>query len=223
MTPVAVSERPESARTSRVPRGAAVLDPAVTEAILEAGLDELASRGYAGMSMDGIARRARVGKSAIYRRWASKEQLTGALIARLGVKSPDDLSDTGSLGGDIRLILDEMVVWFDGDRTGPAFADLLAESTRNPSLAGVMMAVFAEPRRARVAIVLDRAVARGEVGKDADRAVLLDLVAASVFWRVVARRESASASFLDSIADLIVTYAARTGRANGHDDNRRNA
>lgn len=213
MKTTVVSAQRESAQRSRLPRGAAVLDPTVTEAILEAGLDELASRGYAGMSMDGIARRAGVGKSAIYRRWPSKEHLMGQLIARLGVKGHDDVPDTGSLRGDIRIILDEMVLWFGDDRTGPAFADLLAESMRNPALAEVMMTVFAEPRRARVAIILDRAAARGEVDGQADGSLALDLVAASVFWRLVARREPASTPFLDSIADLIVTQAAGTGHA----------
>ena len=220
MTPVALG----SERAPRVPRGAAVFDPAVTEAILEAGIEELASNGYAGMSMEGVARHAGVGKSAIYRRWPSKEQLTGELIARLGVRSRDDVPDTGTLRGDIRIILGEMVLWFDDRRTGRAFADLVAQAMRRPALAEVLLRAFGEPRRARVSVVLDRAVARGELDPGADREVLLDLVAASVFWRLVVRREAASASFLDSIADLIVTHAAGPGPRRGlGDDEWRNA
>ena len=195
-----------------------MLDPAVTEAILNAALDALASRGFTAMSMDGIARQAGVGKSAIYRRWPSKEQLTGEVIAGLGVRSRDDLPDTGSLRGDIRVILDEMVAWFSDARTGPAFTDLLSEAVRNPKLADVMMTGFSEPRRKRVGLILDRAERRGELSQHADRVLLLDLVAAPVFWRLIARRGAAPPSFLESIADLIAHEASApnsvTGRGN---------
>lgn len=214
------SSRPESAAV-RVPRGAAVLDPAITEAILDAALDGLASRGFAAMSMDGIARQAGVGKSAIYRRWPSKEQLTGEVIAGFGVRSRDDLPDTGSLRGDIRFILDEMVAWFGDARTGPAFTDLLAEAVRNPILAEVMMTGFAEPRRKRVGFILDRAERRGELSEHADRALLLDLVAAPVFWRLIAQRGAAPPSFLESIAHLIASEASAPNSVTGRGNDRR--
>ncbi|GAA3156686.1 helix-turn-helix domain-containing protein [Nonomuraea salmonea] len=59
----------------RTPTGAAVLQPQVTEAITEAVLDELAENGYARLSMEAVAKRAGVGKSALYRRWASKQEM----------------------------------------------------------------------------------------------------------------------------------------------------
>ncbi len=46
--------------------------PAVDQSILEAALALLVEQGYGGMSMEGIASRAGVGKAAIYRRWPSK-------------------------------------------------------------------------------------------------------------------------------------------------------
>ena len=44
----------------------------VTDAIRSAVFDELAAVGYGRMSIEGIARRAGVGKAAVYRRWRSK-------------------------------------------------------------------------------------------------------------------------------------------------------
>lgn len=55
----------------RTPTGAAVLNPAVTDAIAAAAIDLLMEAGYARLTMDGVAQRANVGKSAIYRRWPS--------------------------------------------------------------------------------------------------------------------------------------------------------
>src|SRR5688500_14215538 len=54
--------------TKRTPTGAAVLQPQVTSAITEAVLDELALHGYGRLSMEAVAKRAEVGKSALYRR-----------------------------------------------------------------------------------------------------------------------------------------------------------
>jgi AcrR family transcriptional regulator len=59
--------------TRRTPTGAAVLQPEITKAITGAVFDELADQGYARLSMEAVAKRAGVGKSALYRRWPSKQ------------------------------------------------------------------------------------------------------------------------------------------------------
>jgi len=78
------------------PAGAAVLQESVTSAILRAAFAEMAESGYARMSMDAVARRAGVGKAAIYRRWSSKQEMVVALTAQIGVPLADT-ADTGSL------------------------------------------------------------------------------------------------------------------------------
>jgi len=47
----------------------------VHSAILTATLALLADEGFDGMSIEAVAKRADVGKTAIYRRWSSKEAL----------------------------------------------------------------------------------------------------------------------------------------------------
>ena len=44
-------------------------------AIFDAVLDELQAVGYAGLTMEGVAARARTGKAALYRRWPCREDL----------------------------------------------------------------------------------------------------------------------------------------------------
>ena len=69
------AEEPQTRPRRRTPAGAAVLREDVTEAIRAAVFEELAAVGYARMSIEGIARRAGVGKTAVYRRWRSKLHL----------------------------------------------------------------------------------------------------------------------------------------------------
>ncbi len=57
---------------------------ALEHALYEATLAELADAGYAGLTMEGIAARARTGKAALYRRWSTKDALVqGALLYAL--------------------------------------------------------------------------------------------------------------------------------------------
>ena len=65
-------------------------DPEADRAILEATIEILGEEGYEGLSIEGVAARAGVGKTTIYRRWTSKAELVVAAIQRY--KSPADPS-----------------------------------------------------------------------------------------------------------------------------------
>ena len=55
---------------------------ATSERILDAALEEAARSGMANVTMDGVARRARVGRMTVYRRFGDREGLTAALGVR---------------------------------------------------------------------------------------------------------------------------------------------
>lgn len=90
--------RADAAPAPPGPAGAAVLREDVTEAIRAAVFEELAAVGYARMSIEGIARRAGVGKTAVYRRWRSKLHLVLDIVSALAVQGLP-APDTGSLEG----------------------------------------------------------------------------------------------------------------------------
>jgi AcrR family transcriptional regulator len=50
------------------------------DALYDATLAELTAVGYGGLTMEGIAARARTGKAALYRRWSSKHDLVQAAL-----------------------------------------------------------------------------------------------------------------------------------------------
>ncbi|MDM8084477.1 TetR/AcrR family transcriptional regulator [Cellulomonas cellasea] len=70
------------------------------EAIREAVRGELAERGYAGLTFEGVARRARTGKPVIYRRYSSRAQMVVDAWVRHTVADLPRAS-TGSLRGDL--------------------------------------------------------------------------------------------------------------------------
>ena len=190
----------------REPTGAAVFKSEVTDAIYTAAVETLVEVGYAKLSMESVARRAGVGKSAIYRRWPSKVELVTAVLARFSVPSTPP-PDTGSLRGDIRALLGAVADWLSEPRMRAILPSLLAEYHRNPALAEASAAHIGEPRRQWARRTLDRAVQRGDATQEqAD--LLLDLLAAPTYWRITHGRPVGEA-YLDLLADMLTRSVGR--------------
>jgi TetR/AcrR family transcriptional repressor of mexJK operon len=92
-------------------RAAGQIDVAKTQAILEAAVDVMASRGLSA-SMEEIARRAGVSKQTIYNHYGSKDELVRVIAARrvaeitAALDTPDALEDPrGALAGYARVLL----------------------------------------------------------------------------------------------------------------------
>src|SRR5579864_4738110 len=74
-------------------------DPGYDKAILGATLEILFEKGYAGLTIDGVAAKTGVGRPTIYRRWASKPALVIAALSQSVGLSPTP--DTGTLRDDL--------------------------------------------------------------------------------------------------------------------------
>ncbi|MGW6746077.1 TetR/AcrR family transcriptional regulator [Streptomyces sp. NPDC055025] len=197
-------------RTSRrVPAGAAVLREDVTDAIRAAVFEELAAVGFARMSIEGIARRAGVGKTAVYRRWKSKLALVLDLLsafAAQGLPAPA----TGSLYGDVRALLEVASHALRHPVASQVIPDLLVEAARHPEIADAIKTALLDGQRGIVAVIVREAVERGELpeGADADRA--LDLIVGPLYWRLVVVRGDLPKGYLDDLAASAVA-AVRHG------------
>lgn len=171
----------------------------VTEAIRAAVFEELAAVGFARMSIEGIARRAGVGKTAVYRRWKSKLSLVldlvGALAAE-GLPAPS----TGSLHGDVRALLEVAAHALRHPVASQVIPDLLVEAARQPEIAGAIRAALLDGRQGVVAQVVREAVDRGELPADADSDRALDLVVGPLYWRLVVVRGELPQGYLDDLA-----------------------
>ncbi|WP_309055126.1 TetR/AcrR family transcriptional regulator, partial [Streptomyces sp.] len=183
----------------RAPAGAAVLREDVTEAIRAAVFEELAAVGFARMSIEGIARRAGVGKTAVYRRWKSKLALVldivGA-VAEQGMPAPA----TGSLLGDVRALLEVAAQALRHPVASRVVPDLLVEAARNPEMADALRAVLLDGRQGVVARIVHEAVARGDLPGGSDPARALDLVLGPLYWRLAVVRTEPPEGYVDDLA-----------------------
>ena len=144
-------------------------------AILRAAVDLLADEGYGGVTMEGVAARAGVGKATVYRRWHSKSALVVDAVdacREAGWQPPDTGSAREDLLAFVRGFMD-VIRASDAGRVMPA---LVAELACNPELAAAFRDGFVQPRRARILEAVRRGVERGEVRADVDGEVVADAV-----------------------------------------------
>jgi AcrR family transcriptional regulator len=176
-------------------------------AILDAAGSLLAERGLNGMSIEEVAARAGVGKATIYRRWPSKGLL--ALDAfMIMFRSLQPPVDTGSLRGDLLSALRAWVRAVTNTPAGRLLASLIAEAQHDPELHAAWRSRVLEPLRAQHRVVLERAVARGEVSPAVDQDVVLDLFFGAAQHRLLLGHLELTESFVESVVDVLLSGIA---------------
>lgn len=153
------------------------------QAILQATLDLLAEVGYQSMSIEAIASRAGVGKTTIYRRYTSKEELVADAIESLR----DDLAipDTGSFWGDMDILINNATKKIHSPLGRQTLALIISTASSNPQFAEVYWTKYTKLRREAFSKVLERAKSRGEIHKDADVDLIIDLVSGSLYYALI--------------------------------------
>src|SRR5215472_13761641 len=181
-------------------------------AILTATVELLAERGLAAMSIEEVAARAGVGKTTIYRRWPSKGLLAlDAFVASFREEQP--MPDTGTLRGDLLSALHAWVRAVTQTPMGPMLTGLIAEAQHDPQLRGAWRDRVLEPLRGQHRIMLDRAVARGEIAASVDRDVVLDLFFGAAEHRLLLGHLPMTGEFIAEVVDVILAGVARPGRS----------
>ena len=191
-------------------------DGARDKAILEATFEILTEKGYAGLTIEGVAVRAGVGRPTIYRRWPSKPALVvAAMVQSARIAVP--VVDTGSLRRDLIAVQRRQVALMNSPDSRRVTAGLIADLAADPELAETYVSQYLSPRRATVWQVLQRGVDRGELKADADFAFINDLLVGPLFMRAVVWGEPLAADAAEKTTDVILAAFAPTQEAsNAH-------
>ena len=179
------------------------------QAILDATTSLLAERPLSEISLDDIATRARVSKASIYRRWPSKGTLAfDAFMAEFLDRQPPP--DTGRLEDDLLAALRNWVRTVRGTDAGRTLRGLIAEVQRDRELADAWRERFIGPVRARLRIMIDRAIDRGELPPDADADLLLDLLYGPAYHRLLHEHLPLDKAFVTGVV-RVIEAAVRAG------------
>src|ERR1700761_6285713 len=131
-------------------------------ALLHAADDLLEERGFAGVTIEGIAARAGVAKQTIYRWWPSKVDV---LLDTLVDDAQEALAvpDTGSVTEDARRYLRQLARFLTGDAAGRVLLALIGEAQHDAEMARIFHARYLDPQRAAERAMLERGAASGEL------------------------------------------------------------
>jgi AcrR family transcriptional regulator len=178
------------------------LDPAITEAILEATLDVLVETGYAKLSIEAVAQRAGVHRPAVYRRWPTKLDLVAAAMSSIApaVAAPT----TGDTREDLVELVSNVASMLLRNPRSRLALRLAAEIAVDEQLAALVNSRTVQPRRAIARGILDRAIERGEIRPDLDVELVCDLLVGSLYTRALVGRPRLNRSKAEQYVDYVL-------------------
>lgn len=167
------------------------------KSILSASYDLLLENGFQAVTVDKIAECAQVSKATIYKWWPNKAAviMDGFLYAaseRLPVP------DTGSAYDDI-LIHATNLTKFLTSREGTIIKQLLGEGQFDSGLADAYRDRYFRPRRLEARSLLEKGVQRGELKKNIDIDICIDLIYGPIFYRLLVTGEPLDESYVQQL------------------------
>jgi AcrR family transcriptional regulator len=192
----------------------AIRSPEAHASILAAASKILDESGYAGFTIDAVARRAGASKPTIYRWWKGK----AALIMELYEKERETaltVPDRGSL--EHQLIVRMRNLWRLWQRTplGHALRSIIAEAQADPSALTQLREDFLPKRRAWTYTLFERAMARGEISAQADIESATTLIYSFNWYHLLTDQldnEAAIKNYVAIIVSGMKSEASRTTR-----------
>jgi AcrR family transcriptional regulator len=199
---IATSTAPSIARRGR-PRS-----DATHRRILEAARELLTEGTYADLRMEHVAARAGVGKAAIYRRWSSKQALAQDLLVELA--GPHiAIQETGDTREELLAAVVNPMRAVTETPFGPVIRSLMSQIATDPKLGDPFRATVVGARRAEVAKVVERGIARGDLRRDADPTIATELLVGPIYFRVMFGGEL-TMDFANRVVDSVLEgFAAR--------------
>ncbi|HJP74610.1 MAG TPA: TetR/AcrR family transcriptional regulator [Pseudonocardiaceae bacterium] len=173
------------------------------EALYLAAVAEMAEVGYTGMTVEGVAARAKTGKAAVYRRWPNKHAL--ALDAlRYVLPPPPELDLTIPARDNLRQIFTTLSGAFAGDNTEfPGLAVMLGV-LGDPQLRAAFVDAIVLPRLTVIAAILARAEQTGEVAPGALAPLAAKVGPSLIMQTILLTGEPPTPADLEAILDTVL-------------------
>jgi AcrR family transcriptional regulator len=185
----------------------------VRDKVLAAAGQLMLEGGLAAATMEAIAARAGVSKRTLYKYWPSR----GAVALEGFMRSADPWS---SLPGNATAAesLEALVVaaarLFAETPAGPLMRSLVADAQSQDEVAAALREQWLQPRRAAAGDLIRKAVDDGEFRADLDVEVVLDLLFAPVYYRLLLGHENLDPRFAAaSVRQLVAGLSRRTPAA----------
>jgi len=172
---------------------------------------ELAETGYSALTLDGVARRAGVHKTTLYRRWGTREALVlEAMLEHAGELVP--IADTGSLRDDLLALASSAAATATTPQGEAMVRAVVAAGGHDAALAAANRRFWIE-RLALDGEIVERAVGRGDVPAGTDPEAVIEAVLGPIYFRLLVTGEQPDQAFIELVVDLVAAGASGDGRA----------
>lgn len=186
-------------------------------AVLDAAATLLSKRGYADITIEGIAAEAGVSKTTIYRWWSTKASIYIDLYAELAAKVAPP-ADTGDFAKDLSLLIRGAFKLYRETAAGVALAGIVAEAQSNATVSKIVRNEFAPSRRDVILAMLERGARRGDIPPDVDLGLVSEIIAGAVWYNLLVGSGDLSDNHAIRLMDRIVRGISPAAKRMGRDE-----
>jgi AcrR family transcriptional regulator len=158
-------------------------DPGIEKRVLTAALTVYGEVGWAGFTFDAVARRAPVGKAALYRRWPTKEDLLLAALERLAER-PEEPLNPNDLRGCLTAMAGQVIAMYVGPKA-MVLPRVLIEAGQYPQRFEEMVQNIVQARFTGGRCIVQAALDRGELPPGASPDLIVDAIMGGVLRLIV--------------------------------------
>jgi len=179
-------------------------------AIMDTVYALLQEKSVRDLTMEEVARRAKVGKPTLYKWWPTKAALVLTMLCERmapNLEKPSDLTAEESLQFRVRSLIDA----FNGP-FGKIVAGLIAESQNEPGILQQFFDRWVSPRRAATIGDLQRAKKAGKLRSEADPELLNDAIFGAIYYRLLLRSGPLTRRFGKELVEQVIR-GHRSGNA----------
>lgn len=185
-------------------------DYQVRATILTVLIQQIQELGYSNVTIDGLAKAAKVGRMTIYRWWKSKAEITleaAEFIAESA--APIVVEQQTSLETALQNLLIKTFAALED--TGTLYAALMSEAQSDPNFATLFYERFVLQRRQGLESLFQKAQQQEEIGDRVCLDLLVDLVYGAMWYRLLLRHAPLDASFAKELTRAVIRAAVDPG------------
>lgn len=182
------------------------------QAILAATRELLAEGGVQGLTVEGVAARAGVAKTTIYRRYRDKDELALAVLIDM-VEHIAAAADLGDTRAELVAFVDRAVKILGSTLMGRVMQGLVSDLATDHELAQRFRERVVALRVAELQRLIERGIKRGDLRPDADYQLANELLFGPVYYRLLLSGEPLDDSLAERVVDaVLLAFTARSPR-----------
>lgn len=172
------------------------------DAIQNAAIELMQEVGYERCTIEAIATRAHASKATIYRRWNNKQELILSAVTRHTFCSPPEI-DSGNLRDDLIEMISDRIKNLKGP-DGAVVSVLLTAAKNDPELGKLIPTSIRASQDDSVMHIIERGIKRGEISKDANIDLLLEILPGIFTYRIFMTHQPVNRKFIEQLVDGIL-------------------